>query len=64
MTFDLKKKEVDNVLPGQKTTESYGKSSSNSAQINAIAQQSASKEYRPYTGTIRKDRTSNKVIIR
>ena len=56
MAFDLKKKDVDHETPGHKTTASYGKSSSNSAQINAIAQQSAGQEYRPYTGTIRKDR--------
>ena len=60
MVFDTMKKSLESAAPAQqnvsKTTADYGKSSSQPAQINAIAQQSAGQESKPFTGTIRKDR--------
>ena len=60
MAFDTMKQSLESAAPAQqnigKTTADYGKSSSNPAQINAIAQQSAGQESKPFTGTIRKDR--------
>ena len=60
MAFDTMKNSLKSAAPAQQnvvtTTADYGKSSSKPAQINAIAQQSAGQESKPFTGTIRKDR--------
>jgi hypothetical protein len=60
MAFDTIKKSLESAAPAQQnvgtTTADYGKSSSKPAQINSITQQSAGQEYKPFTGTIRKDR--------
>jgi hypothetical protein len=60
IAFDNMKTSLESAAPTQQSVGKavdYGKASAQLAQVHAIAQQPAEQESKPYTGTIRKDRS-------